>query len=65
MKDERYPPPSKLDPALRLQRIEEKLCECSAVGSGEGHSSDCPAKKFDRIPRNMTAAAALAQLGYR
>lgn len=51
------------DPALRLQRAEEKLCECGAAGSGEGHADECPAKKFDRIPRRMSAKDALIKLG--
>jgi hypothetical protein len=52
------------DPAIKLQRIEEKLCTCGAAGSGEGHTDWCPAEKFDRIPKNMRADEALKRLGY-
>lgn len=48
-----------LDPAIKLQRMEERLCSCGAAGSGEGHADECPAAKFDLIPRKMTAAKAL------
>jgi hypothetical protein len=48
-----------LDPAIKLQRMEERLCQCGAAGSGESHVPECPASKFDRIPRKMTAAKAL------
>lgn len=51
------------DPAIILQRAEEKLCGCGAAGSGEGHADWCQAEKFDRIPRRMTAADALKHLG--
>lgn len=51
-----------LDPAIKLQRAEERACQCGAAGSGEGHTEECPAEKFDRIPRGMTAAAALEYL---
>lgn len=54
-----------LDPAIKLQHAEEKLCECGAAGSGEGHADECPAKKFDLIPRRMTAAKALVWIGCR
>lgn len=54
-----------LDPAIKLQYAEEKLCECGAAGSGESHADECPAKKFDRIPRRMSAADVLAKLGIR
>lgn len=55
----------KLDPAIKLQRAEERLCECSAVGSGESHDPGCPAAKFDRITRRMSAADALKLVGIR
>jgi hypothetical protein len=51
-----------LDPAIKLQRAEERLCTCSSVGSGESHAPECPAAKFDYIPRRMTAAQALKVL---
>ncbi len=54
-----------LDPAIKLQRAEERLCKCGAAGSGEGHADWCAAKKFDRIPKNMSAASALKRLGIR
>lgn len=54
-----------MDPAIKLQRAEERLCECGAAGSGEGHADECPAKKFDRIPRRMTAKGALKKLGIK
>lgn len=53
---------AKLDPAIILQRKEKRLCECGAAGSGEGHADECPAKKFDRVPRRFYAAAALKWL---
>lgn len=55
----------RLDPATKFQRAEERLCECGAVGSGEGHADWCKAKKFDRIPKNMSAASACKRLGIR
>lgn len=51
-----------MDPALKIQREEERLCECGAAGSGEGHTDWCPANKFDRIPVDMSAADAVAML---
>lgn len=54
-----------LDPAIKLQRAEERLCKCGAAGSGEGHAPECPAAKFDHIPRNMTATNALKRLGIK
>lgn len=30
------------DPALAYQDAEERICECGAAGSGEGHSDFCP-----------------------
>lgn len=51
-----------IDPAIKLQRAEERACQCGAAGSGEGHTDWCPAKKFDHIPRDMTAAEALKHL---
>lgn len=56
---------AKLDPAIKLQRAEERFCECSAVGSGESHADECPAAKFDAIPRRMTAESALKHLGIK
>jgi hypothetical protein len=54
---------ARLDPAIKLQRWEERICECGAAGSGECHSGDwCPAEPFDHIPRRMTAARALRWL---
>jgi hypothetical protein len=52
----------RIDPAIKLQRAEERQCECGAAGSGEGHAPECPAAKFDRIPKNMTAAQAVRRL---
>jgi hypothetical protein len=54
-----------MDPAIKLQRAEERLCECGAAGSGESHAPECPAAKFDHIPRKMTAARACKQLGIK
>lgn len=54
-----------LDPAIKLQHVEERLCECGAAGSGEGHADECPAKKFDHVPRGMTAKSALRHLGIK
>lgn len=51
-----------MDPAIKLQRAEERACECGAAGSGEGHTDWCPAEKFDRIPKRMTAADAVKRL---
>jgi hypothetical protein len=51
-----------IDPAFTLQRAEERACTCSAVGSGEEHEPWCKARKFDRIPEDMTAAEALRRL---
>lgn len=62
--ENRGPAWSTLDPALKLQRIEEKLCTCGAAGSGESHCDWCEAEKFDRIPKTMSAANALKRLGY-
>jgi len=55
---------STLSPARRIQLLEEKLCTCGAAGSGEGHCEWCDAKKFDRIPKGMSAEDALVRLGY-
>lgn len=52
----------KLDPAIKLQRMEERRCECGAAGSGEGHTDWCKAAVFDRIPKKMDAAQALVWL---
>jgi len=49
----------RLDPAIKLQRMEERQCWCGAAGSGEGHAPECAAAKFDLIPRKMTAAKAI------
>lgn len=51
-----------MDAAIKLQRMEERLCECGAAGSGEGHTDWCPARKFDLIPKNMNAEQALKRL---
>jgi len=51
-----------MDAAIRLQRHEERLCECGAAGSGEGHAGWCKAAKFARIPNDMSAADALKRL---
>jgi hypothetical protein len=32
----------RLDPAIKFQRAEERICICTAVGSGEGHEDWCP-----------------------
>lgn len=55
----------KLDPAIKLQRAEERACQCGAAGSGEGHADWCQAERFDRIPRRMGAKAALKHLGIK
>lgn len=55
----------KLDPAIILQNKEERLCDCGAAGSGESHCDWCPAEKFDRIPRRMTAEKALDWLKHK
>ncbi len=47
------------DPAIRLQRAEDRLCECGAAGSGEGHADWCKARKFDRIGPDVSAEDAL------
>lgn len=52
----------RLDRATILERKEYRACGCGAAGSGEGHTDWCRAKKFDRIPKNMTAAQALKWL---
>jgi hypothetical protein len=36
-----------MDPAIKRQIEEERLCECGAAGSGETHEKWCAAKKFD------------------
>lgn len=48
-----------IDPAIQLQRQEERLCTCEAVGSGEEHADWCVAEAFNRIPKTMTAERAL------
>lgn len=48
-----------MDPAIILQRHEERLCDCGAAGSGEGHTEWCKAAKFDSVPKHMDAAEAL------
>lgn len=53
------------DAAGIIQRAEERLCECGAAGSGEGHTDWCPAKKFDQVPKNMSAEDAQERLGLR
>lgn len=50
------------DPAITLQRAEERLCECGAAGSGEGHAPECPASKFDRIPKGLNATQAIRRM---
>lgn len=50
----------RLDPSTKLQqKKEERVCECGAAGSGEGHAGWCKAEKFNRIPRTMSATKAL------
>lgn len=51
-----------MDAATKLQQAEERLCDCTAVGSGEGHTDWCKAKKFDAVPPDMSAADALTFL---
>lgn len=50
------------DPNTILEREEDRLCECGAAGSGEGHCDWCKAKKFDHIPGHMDAAQAVKWL---
>lgn len=42
-----------MDPAIKLQRKEERLCECGAAGSGEGHTEWCPATHLDVVDEAM------------
>lgn len=51
-----------MEESTRLQKAEERLCDCTAVGSGEGHADWCKAKKFDTVPSTMSAADALTFL---
>lgn len=50
------------DPAIKLQRLEERLCDCGAVGSGFAHTEWCKAVKFDRLSKNVSAEQALKRL---
>lgn len=54
-----------LSPNTKLDRMEEKACQCGAAGSGEGHAPECPASIHDRIPRGMTAVQALKWLAHK
>jgi hypothetical protein len=54
-----------MDAAIKLQKAEQRQCECGAYGSGEGHTDWCEAEKFDKVPEGMSAEDALVFLQIR